>query len=134
MSEHKLWNYVRAGMKPHWNSQRIEDRLTPGIPDICYAIDGFGWIELKYLPSVPKNPETVMRIDHLTPEQRNWSELWGKRTNRVFLLLQAGDNYLLFDHVHIRKIGLVTLPEHIAMARAHWVGRIKWPLLVDLLK
>lgn len=133
MSEHRLWNYIRAGMRPHWAAQRIEDRLTPGVPDICYALDGFGWLELKYLAQPPKREGTPLSIPHLTPEQRNWASTFGPKTGRVFMLLQVGDSYLLFGHESIRKIGVVTWPEHIAMARAHWVKKINWKILAGLL-
>ncbi len=127
MSEARLWKYVREGMNLHWEAQRIEDKLSHGVPDVMYSTNHHGWIELKYLPKVAKN---ILTIGHLTPEQRNWIERHGRKTGKVFLLLQVNTHYLLFGHESIRKIGCMNFEEHIAMARAHWVHRITWDALL----
>ena len=127
MSEARLWKYVREGMNLHWEAQRIEDKLSSGVPDVMYSIKHHGWIELKYLPKITKG---VLSIHHLTAEQRNWIERHGRRTGKVFLLLQVTTHYLLFGHESIRQIGKVSFDEHVAMARAHWVHRINWESLL----
>jgi hypothetical protein len=126
MSEHRLWLYLRDNMASSWEAQRHEDRLSTGIPDVSYSMLHHGWIELKYLAAAPKKASTPMRIEHYTTDQRNWIMRHGSRGGLVFLLLQVGRDYLLFDWTRAREIGQVTFAEHCAMAAKHWAGRINW--------
>lgn len=97
MSESLLWDRIRDGMSSRWHAQRHEDKYSTGIPDVSYGIGrrGEGWIELKFLKTYPRTGEDQpwdFKLDHFTPEQRNWLTQRSKHgTGRVFLLCQFGD-------------------------------------------
>ena len=130
MSEARLWSYLRTGVGPLWEAQRHEDRHSTGIPDVSYSTTHHGWIELKYLPKAPKRADAVLKIEHFTPDQRNWLTRHGKRGGRCFLLLQVEQTYMLFSWEVVPKIGRVSLPEHREMARKVWDQRIDFTDLV----
>lgn len=73
---------------------RIENLVEPGTPDVNYRD---GWIELKYIPAWPKRAETMVKIDHYTPQQRAWAIRRGHVGGKVSLLLVVGDEWLLFS-------------------------------------
>ena len=133
MSENALWKYLRDGMGATWESQRHEDKLSTGIPDVSYSTTLHGWIELKFIAEPPKRASTILRIPHYTAEQRNWLERHGKRGGRCFLLLQVGREYLLFDWTGALSVGRVTMDELRAIAVARWSGRIDFPALRSIL-
>lgn len=95
MSEANLWERTRDGMIGRWHAQRHEDKHSKGIPDVSYGIArrGDGWIELKYLDRYPTKPGPWdFKLDHFTPEQRNWLSSRAKHgTGRVFIMAQFGD-------------------------------------------
>ena len=53
MSEKNFWNLVRNNLD--LKMYRVENRVAVGMPDVHY-ISGksSGWIELKFIPSLPK--------------------------------------------------------------------------------
>lgn len=103
-----MWASLKKAMGSRWHAQRHEDVLAQGIPDVSYGASGVqGWIELKCLEAWPVRPDTVVKIDHLTQEQRAWLYLRGKAGGRTWLLLrvESTNTWLLFDHV--RAWGMV---------------------------
>ena len=72
----------------------VETAACPGTPDVNYVE---GWLELKSLPAWPKRPETPVRIDHLTPQQRVWLWARDKAGGAAWLLLKVADDWLLFQ-------------------------------------
>lgn len=133
MSEADLWKYLRDGMGATWESQRHEDKLSTGIPDVSYSTTCHGWIELKFVATPPKRPGTPLRIPHYTAEQRNWLERHGKRGGRCFLLLQVEREYLLFNWSGAQSVGRVALDELRTVAVARWSGRIDFHSLRQIL-
>lgn len=110
MSESKQWSTLRDNIGTHWEAERIENRLNTGTPDVAYSMRGVhGWIELKFIPEAPKRSDKPLKIDHFTPDQRNWLEKHGKRGGRCFVLLQVGDEWLMFDHTAVREVGFVPM-------------------------
>ena len=72
MSEKALWKAVRTGMKGRWHATRHEDKLTLGIPDVSYGMNGVaGWIELKFVSKPPARGGAVA-VPHFSKEQRRW--------------------------------------------------------------
>lgn len=109
--EQLQWQYLSKAMSGLWDAQRHEDRYSPDIPDVSYAIQNVdGWIELKTLMKYPVNPDKPIRLAHLRSGQVNWIERRGAAgAGRVFLLLAVGQ----------------------AMAKADWY-LIRWPDVRDL--
>lgn len=98
----------------------VENRARPGTPDVNYVE---GWLELKWLRSWPRNAEdSVVRIEHFTPQQRVWLKNRWRRGGRAFLLLQAaGQDWLLFDgETAAHTVGRATRPVLYQRALRSW--------------
>lgn len=82
--------------------QRHEDILSPGIPDISYALDGVdGWIELKYRAAWPKRAKLKL----LDPAQAIWHMQRGQAGNgNVYTLAQIGREHYLVPSDYAKGI------------------------------
>lgn len=88
-----MWDALRPLMKG-LHPVRIESPITPGIPDVCWCM---GMLELKYAKRWPPRGGPL-RIDHFTPEQRNWLTARRRAGGNAKLLLKVGESeWLLFD-------------------------------------
>ena len=124
MNESGMWKTLYLHMRGLWHAQRHEDIYSSGIPDVSYAIDGIcGWIELKYIKEWPKRPTTIIRVKHLTKQQRLWLRQRGKRCDNVFLFLRVNYDWLLFRHTHVNMIGSLNKEDLFSIAEFH-CGRI----------
>lgn len=106
----------------HLDAMAVENRVRPGTPDVNYI---GGWVELKWVRRWPKNAEdSVVKIDHFTPQQRVWLKTRWRRGGRAFLLLQAaGQDWLLFDgETAAQAVGRVTRPQLFERALVSWKG------------
>lgn len=129
MSESQTWTDFRPVIK-YLDPQRVEDRVSLGIPDVDLLI---GNIELKFLLRWPVRTTTPVRIDHFTSEQRGWltrrcqaARMCGHRIN-AWLLLRVGlvtpNEWLLFNgDVAAACIGKSTQGQLRAVAVFHSVG------------
>lgn len=107
---------VESG-KP-WDARSIENSVGPGTPDLNYAE---GWFELKQLDGWPARPDTVVSIDHYTPQQRVWIQRRGRHGGRVHLVLQVRREWFIFDwRMAAESVGYVTRAQLIAMAGRYW--------------
>lgn len=116
-----------------WEAQRHEDSLTSGIPDLSYSMNVNGWIELKYLRSKPAKDDTILKIEHYTPEQRNWLIRHGSKSGLCWLLLQVESVYMIFDWTKANKVGKLNYEQHIRLSNKTWIGRIAWSELREVL-
>lgn len=104
--ENILWDQVKVSMSNLWDAQRHEDKYSVGIPDVSFGInDKNGWIELKYLEKWPKYG--TVKIPHFTSQQRNWLERRDGFGGGCWLLLQVGNDYLIFRGVNVLEVGFV---------------------------
>lgn len=133
MSEERLWEYIRNGMKHKWEAQRHEDKYSTGIPDISYSTNHHGWIELKYLKSKPSGHDTVMRIKHYTAQQRNWLKKHGRKGGKCFILLQVDKCYMIFTWDQCAIVGSTNYDGHINVAKKIWQHSINWDELLEIL-
>lgn len=118
MSEKTMRGSVTKGLKS-LDATAVENRVGPGTPDVnCTR----GWIELKWLKRWPSNAEkSAVKLDHFTPQQRNWLRRRWVRGGNSFLLLQAGREWLLFDGLWAsRWVGRVSRPELRKGCIGHW--------------
>jgi len=134
--EAALWAYVRNGMRGRWSVQRHEDRMTAGIPDLSYAIDGAdGWIELKSMAAWPVRPGTRVDVG-ITPEQVLWAEQRGAAgSGRCFVLIRVGREHLLVRWNRARNLlrETITKDEVRAIAEGGWSPGIDWPFFAYML-
>lgn len=97
MSEANLWTYLRKKVALQGRWVRVENRVGPGTPDVYYIVDGIsGWLELKQTDAWPAREDTIVKFDHFTFEQKDWLEKENSRGGRVHVLVQIGNEYLLF--------------------------------------
>jgi len=124
MSETKLNRRVKKLLTgPNRRVVRIETTTENGVPDIYYNLCGAtGWIEDKYLRTWPKRVTTVVRLEHYTDQQRRWLFKEGQAGGRAWLLLQVGEDHLLFDWRAAQAVGHLTKAELFKVARCVWEG------------
>lgn len=90
MAEHDLWHRLRDAGKKFGHFERIENMVGRGRPDVNYCVVGVeGNIELKQIARWPKKPETVVEVDHFTPQQRIWIRTRLSAQGRVYVLLEV---------------------------------------------
>lgn len=114
MAEKDLWKNYRDHMRKYGHLQRIENMVGVGVCDIsqCLRIPGStrgveSWVELKQLPSWPRDPEAIVKVDHYTPQQRNWQRARGQAGGRVYVFIQIDKDFLLFSWtVAVATLGL----------------------------
>ena len=96
----------------------VENPCRPGTPDVNYME---GWMELKHKYEWPKRAATTVRLDHFTPQQRLCLMKRWHAGGNSFLLLQVGDDWLLFDgDVAAEKVGRVNKEELYIIAKVTW--------------
>jgi hypothetical protein len=72
----------------------VENPVLPGTCDVNYVE---GWIELKQMPCWNKNKNSDFLIEHFTPQQRIFLHKRWKKGGNVWMLLQVGPEFLLFE-------------------------------------
>lgn len=96
----------------------VENPCRPGTPDVNYTE---GWIELKHKYEWPKRSDSVVRLDHFTPQQRVFLMRRWHVGGNAYLLLQVDHDWLLFTGEdaadHVGKVDRATLEE---LAIAVW--------------
>jgi len=101
----------------------VENPVLPGTPDVNYAE---GWIELKWLRRWPTRPETVVHVEHFSPQQRVWHIQRRLVGGRSWVLIQCKREWLLFDGA-IAALNLCLVPkaELICLAEKYWGRGLK---------
>lgn len=106
--ESKLYSKMkRATPEIHW--QRHEDKLTEGIPDTSFGVDGrCGWIELKTYDNWPRDITQPLDWHDLKPTQVNWLIARGRAAGNCYILVEVGigenAEWYLISWEHLRKI------------------------------
>lgn len=98
----------------------IENKVGPGTPDIEYI---GGWIECKQMDRWPKVPvdKPILLKHPLSKEQRLWAIRRARAGGRTWVLLQVGNEWLLFTGpVAARYVGYATKEGLIRVAHSHW--------------
>ena len=113
-----FWRWLKSKLSgvSGFKFERIENRVGKSTPDIAYSWghpirsdmydSGHGWIELK-CQKAPKirNADRPIKIAHFTKGQEKWLRERGNMGGYCFLLLELGDELLLYDHkaVHLKN-------------------------------
>lgn len=110
----------------------VENPAKPGTPDVNYVE---GWIELKWLRSWPKRPETVVTIDHYTIQQKLWAYKRRKAGGQCWFLLQCHKEWLLLDGaVAAFTVNRATRAQLVEAAVAYFPAGLVAADLVDYLR
>ncbi len=94
-----VWPKVKTELdKLRWHYQRIEDKFTPGIPDVNIHVPRFGdvWVELKYVEKLPRDERHNIEIG-LRPEQYIWLRDAKKAGRHVHLLAKVGMGWYVWS-------------------------------------
>ena len=93
-------------------------RACPGTPDVNFVE---GWIELKWLRAWPARPDTVVSIEHFTPQQRIRHRKRSAAGGSTWVLLQVRREWLLLRGLvaaeHLGRVDRATL---IGLCHAYW--------------
>lgn len=90
MAESDVWHRLRDAGRKFGHFERIENMVGRGRPDVNYCVAGVeGNIELKQIARWPKRAETVVEVDHFTPQQRIWIRTRLSAGGRVYILLEV---------------------------------------------
>lgn len=131
--ESNFWDRVRpllAGLDP----VRVENAVNPGTPDVNCLL---GWIELKQVRSedMPKRANTVLRLDHFTPEQRAWLTRRAYFGGACWVLLLLGETWLLIvGRTAAEHLGRVNVEQTLALASHVWTSKPSADELQDALR
>lgn len=109
-SEKSLWQTFKHNLESDMRMfQRHEDTAGSGIPDVSFQEEGIGsgWIELKHSHNWPKRPSTIVRLEHLTQDQRDWLVSRGNAGGCCKLVWQIGTDYLVFDWTTVDVLGFM---------------------------
>ncbi len=113
MSEANLWKRMRVGVAPFCFSQRIENLVGEGVPDVVVHFRDGGlcaFVELKYRKLMPSRSGTpIFKGDNgLRPEQVAW--IYGRATGgaRIFILGQCDDTLWLLHGRLARELSALS--------------------------
>lgn len=113
------------------DARPIENKLGSGTPDVNIAT---GWIELKWLRKWPVRPETCVRIDHFTKQQRIWLKRRWSVNQSSWVILQVQKEWMLFEgHVAAEWLGRENRENTIARARRYWPNGLNEQELIECL-
>jgi len=123
-------------MKEYWEADRVENPVSPGTPDVYFTLTcngRMGWIELKHLHEWPKRPDTIVKIDHYTPQQKSFIRRHGERGALVCLLIQIKKDYFLFGWKNALNVGEIPKEEYFNQCIRHWANRMDYPEFTRIL-
>lgn len=139
MSEATQWKTVKEAMR-RLHPVRVDNSAGAGTPDVNFGctVNGDllqGWIELKWERHWPMFPQAPLKVDHFTPQQRLWLRKRCKLGGVALLLLQVGNEWLLFDgRVAARFLGESSKQELEEHALFVWYGGLKSGELIECLR
>jgi hypothetical protein len=137
MSESNLWKNTKNGMSSYWRAKRIETAEALGVPDVNYLMRNGrgGWIELKFKTLYPiRISKTPVRLNHFTSDQKNWIFKYGEFGGDAWVLLQVKNDFYLFSHVFVRRIGEVRKEVLEQLAVKVWKKKINYEELKFILE
>jgi hypothetical protein len=111
MSEKATWACLKSAIDRRNNSaaarvfyQRFTDLLSAGIPDVMICLNGkTAFIELKQLDAFPKRMSTPVRVGYKKAQQ-TWANRYNASGGAVFLLVQVGRKYYLFNDIYVMEL------------------------------
>lgn len=131
MSESNMRQSITKALKP-LHAIAVENPVLPGTPDVNYV---GGWIELKWARSWPVRPDSIVRIDHYTVQQRVFAYKRRKAGGQCWWLLQVKKEWLLLDGaVAALHVNRATRQELIDLAERYWPAGLLTEELLQFLR
>lgn len=134
MRESDLWKYVRDGLRGKCHMTRIESSAGNGVPDVSIGFPNKNvWVELKYIPSWPKRPATLVKLP-LRPEQKHWIKCRGEMSGDVWVLCRIEDDFFLINWYDCPELVTGVTKEEwftITSESGNWYKRIDFNELVE---
>ncbi len=132
-SENALSKLVKIKVPNYGHYVRIENSAQAGTPDVWLGCGLLRvWIELKHSHKWPARAKTIVRLEHLTKEQRAWLIKEGLSGGCAAVLWQVGREYLIFPWWEVGKLGSLTRQDMYALSIA-CTNRLNWLWLYDSL-
>lgn len=130
---------MRAGVQPSCFTQRIENGVGDGVPDIwlCSRENGRGaWVELKYRPCPPARPSTPIFTGSygLRAEQVAWIYSRASTGAAIYVLGQCADDVWLMHGRYARDLAGMTADD--LVLTADWYGsarRTDWGGMLEVI-
>lgn len=98
---------------------RIESRVTPGCPDVCYAIGGvLGWLELKSTARQRRHSHPLRSA--FEPTQMAWHAQAQQHNVPAHVLLFSAGRAMLLPALDLRVLAAMSLAELLRVAV--WIG------------
>lgn len=114
------------------DAMSVENPVRPGTPDINYIE---GWVELKVLDKWPARPNTKIKVQCFTPQQRVWLRRRNKRGGAAFFLILIDKDWLLFDgETAGLKVGHMDKNEMIESSLMYSEGKLDDRMLYRILQ
>lgn len=114
--EARLWQRMRIGIAEQCFSQRVENMVGDGVPDVTLHLRADGreaWCELKYRPEIPVRCTTpIFKGDYgLRPEQVAWIHGRATAGARIYIIGQCDDRLWLIHGRHARELDVMTITD-----------------------
>ena len=132
MSESGMRSSLVAKLAP-MDAQSIECPIKTGVPDISIKT---GWIECKFEPKWPKNPDTIVKFHHpVTVGQKVWLRRRIRKGGQCWLAAKVSSDWFFWDlrHFNLDRFNTMTKAEMIASADLHYRIRIDVRELLNFL-
>ena len=139
VSEHQLWDKVRAGLTDAADLKidlmRVENLVMAGPPDVngCYKGVEF-WLELKHKDAVPARDSTPIFREGvgLRPEQVVWLHRRARHGGRCWILGRAGESIWLVHGRHAKAFNDAGYLQLVELSDWWWNGKkVDWKGLLS---
>jgi len=99
LPEQKLWDSLRKAMKGRVYSERVENLVGVGRPDVDTLFNGnFVPVELKKVPKWPARAKTrVLGAKGLSQDQKNWHLEWRRWGGRSLIVVGVASEVFAFS-------------------------------------
>lgn len=127
MDESDARTLVLAALRP-LDPIYVENAARAGCGDVNYVE---GWLELKWLASWPKRPETPVNLPEFTPQQRVFLVKRCRAGGQARVLLRVGKSWLLIPGLWAAlRLGKgATKSEIVKAAELYWLTVLGGPEL-----
>ena len=131
MKESYLRSIVVKALKP-LDAVSVENAVRSGTPDINFIE---GWVELKWVANWPVRDQTVLKVEHFTPQQRVWIMRRAIAGGNIWVLLRVEKEWLLLPGLWAsRNLGKATKNQLLLAVAGYWKARLDPKELVAMLR
>lgn len=106
--ETSFWNWLREIVSSLGHFTRIESEISPGVPDVYFALTGWdnyeGWIELKSVKEPKRMSSRPLKRKGLRDDQIEWIDKHFRAGVRVHIFVKLGGDIYCFFGCHARQL------------------------------